>query len=267
MVSDRVRGALYALACVALWGLIPVVARLGQSGLDGHQFLFWSSLLSALSVGLLAAAQGRLARLRDYRAREWTSAAVLGLLGTYLYYLLLYRGYAGGGGLEVLVVQYTWPVQVALLSVLLLGERFTRCRQLALLLGFVAVVLVLGKGEIGAISLQRPAGRPGLGGGRGLLFRPLLGAQQAGAAGAGEPDPGLLPGGLPSLAAGHGAVLPLCLALATNPGSRGVERGAGQWAILRTLVAGAAPGRGLVPGAPGLSHPVALHRLPGRLVR
>ena len=38
----------YVLVCVFLWALIPVVSKLGQDGLDNHQFLFWSSLSSLL---------------------------------------------------------------------------------------------------------------------------------------------------------------------------------------------------------------------------
>ncbi len=156
-MTDRRLGTLYALTCVGLWALIPVVARLGQVARDVHQFLFWSSLLSLLAVGVLAVVSGALLQLRRYRLRHWLQAVGLGLLGTYLYYLLLYRGYAAGGGMEVLIVQYTWPVFVALLSSLLLRERFGRARQMALMLGFIAVVLVLSKGEWQGFSLSRPA--------------------------------------------------------------------------------------------------------------
>ena len=50
------KSIIYIIACVFLWALIPVVSKLGQNGLDNHQFLFWSSLSSLmffLGIGLL----------------------------------------------------------------------------------------------------------------------------------------------------------------------------------------------------------------------
>ena len=64
-------GTLYVLICVSLWGLIPVVARIGQSQLDNHQFLFWSSLVSFLVLAGNAGFTGRLREVRTYAPGEW----------------------------------------------------------------------------------------------------------------------------------------------------------------------------------------------------
>ena len=152
----RIKATLYVLICVALWGLIPVVARIGQSRLDNHQFLFWSSLVSFLVLATNAGVSGHLRELRDYSFREWAFFLLLGLLGTYIYYLFLYLGYARASGLEVLVVQYTWPIIIVALSLLLLGEKLNWRKSLSLLLGFLGVIAVLTRGEPGRISIDQP---------------------------------------------------------------------------------------------------------------
>ena len=53
-MNNKTKGTMFVLICVALWGLIPVVARMGQSSLDNHQFLFWSSLISFIVLFLNA---------------------------------------------------------------------------------------------------------------------------------------------------------------------------------------------------------------------
>ena len=156
MTSNKARGGAYALICVAIWALLPVVSRNGQQSLDHYQFLFWSSLLSTLTMALLCLASGTLSALRGYRMGDWGRAAGLGFLGCYLYYLLLYQGYAGGKSMEVLIVQYTWPIFIALLSPVLLKERFERRTQLAVALGFLAVALVLSKGRLLGFSVGQP---------------------------------------------------------------------------------------------------------------
>ena len=59
--------------------------------------------------------------------------------------------------MEVLIVQYTWPIMVAALSCLLLKETFDWRKRTAMTLGFVAVVLVLTRGQLNQLSLHQPA--------------------------------------------------------------------------------------------------------------
>ncbi len=155
-MNNNVRGTLYVLICVALWGLIPVVARIGQSQLDNHQFLFWSSLVSFLVLAGNARLSGKLREVGQYSLGEWGFILFLGLLGTYIYYLFLYLGYARAQGLEVLVVQYTWPIIIVALSLLLLDEKLSWRKGLSLVLGFIGVVVVLTKGEFGQLSVSQP---------------------------------------------------------------------------------------------------------------
>lgn len=150
----RTLGILYVLICVALWALIPVVAKLGQTTLDHHQFLFWSSLVSFGVLLGTTAALGKVGSIARYRLRDWVSVVLLGLLGTYVYYLLLYFGYAHARGLEVLVLQYSWPIFIVLLSAVILKERLTLRKAGAVALGFVGVAIVLTKGNVRDIRLD-----------------------------------------------------------------------------------------------------------------
>ncbi|MCP4010765.1 MAG: DMT family transporter, partial [Proteobacteria bacterium] len=130
-MNDRTRGTLYVLICVALWALIPVVAKMGQTRLDNHQFLFWSSLVSFLLLGVLVTFSGNLHKFSAYHFKDWSYLLILGLLGTYFYYLFLYLGYSRASGMEVLVVQYTWPILIVVFSILILKERLNTRKSAA----------------------------------------------------------------------------------------------------------------------------------------
>lgn len=156
-MTGKTRGTLFVLLCVTLWALIPVVARLGQTSLDNHQFLFWSSLVSFLVLGINAALSGKLQEVSGYSLADLVFIIILGLLGTYIYYLFLYLGYARAKGLEVLVVQYSWPVLIVGLSIWLLNEKLTLRKTIALILGFAGVITVLTKGEFSQINVTNPA--------------------------------------------------------------------------------------------------------------
>jgi drug/metabolite transporter (DMT)-like permease len=153
-MKPKIKAVLYVLICVALWALIPVVSKLGQANLDNHQFLFWSSAVSFLAFIVTTAITKRTKVFLSYRPTDWLKAIALGFLGTYLYYILLYFGYANAQGLEVLVLQYSWPIFIVILSVFILKEKLTFARVMSILLGFAGVFLILTKGNFNGIHFE-----------------------------------------------------------------------------------------------------------------
>ena len=148
------KSIVYVLVCVFLWALIPVVSKLGQNGLDNHQFLFWSSLSSLLFFLGIGIYKKNIAHLYKISKNKWLKAISLGFLGTYLYYVLLYFGYANAPGMEVLIVQYSWPILVALLSLIILREKLTTPKIISILLGFLGVFMVLTKGNFSQLKFE-----------------------------------------------------------------------------------------------------------------
>ena len=155
-MTNKTKATLLVLVCVALWGLIPVVAKLGQSSLDNHQFLFWSSLVSFVVLTSTTVLKGNYRLIKNVSMRQGLYLAFLGLLGTYFYYLFLYLGYASAVGLEVLVVQYSWPILIVILSLVILRERLSLHGLAAIVLGFIGVSIVLTQGQFDQINVSNP---------------------------------------------------------------------------------------------------------------
>ena len=153
LMENKGKATIYVLACVVLWAFIPVVSRLGQQNLDNYQFLFWSSFLSFMVLAISSLVAGKKESFKAYSPRSLVTAFGLGFLGTFLYYLLLYFGYAKAKGLEVLVIQYTWPIFIVIFSVWLLNEKLTWKSILSCTLGFLGVLIVLTKGDFSQLYL------------------------------------------------------------------------------------------------------------------
>jgi drug/metabolite transporter (DMT)-like permease len=153
-ISPKIKGTIFVLICTMLWALIPVVAKLGQANLDSHQFLFWSSLVSFIVLSITATFTGKIIEVKHYSIKDWIYILLLGLLGTYIYYLFLYFGYSKAVGLEVLVIQYTWPIFVIVLSIFILKESLTLNKTAAITLGFIGVITVLTKGDFKNINVE-----------------------------------------------------------------------------------------------------------------
>lgn len=154
MSTSKKKSLLFTLACIICWAFIPIVSKLGQVGLDNYQFLFWSNLFSCIVLFAITVICGKLKKFLSYNKFQIAISFFLGLLGTCIYYLLLYYAYANAKGLEVLVLQYTWPIFVTILSVIILKERVTLRTLIATLIGFAGIVIAISKGNIADINLS-----------------------------------------------------------------------------------------------------------------
>lgn len=153
-MTNKTKGTILVLICVALWAMIPPAAKFAQSSLDNHQFLFWSSLISFVCLFTTTILKRKVGEIKKYSKKDWLNVLILGLLGTYIYYLFLYLGYKEAKGLEVLVVQYTWPISIVLFSLFLLKEKLTFRKIIAVILGFIGVLVVLTKGDFSNVHVD-----------------------------------------------------------------------------------------------------------------
>lgn len=144
---------LFGLICILLWGLIPVVSTFGMQGLDEYQFLFWSSLISFISLGLLSFKAKQLKYLKAQNLKFWLYAGLMAMLGTFFYYFCLYQGYQYGTKIEVLSVQYTWPAWVIIFSLIVTKQGFYWHHALVILSGMACVLLVISKGDFRQLSV------------------------------------------------------------------------------------------------------------------
>lgn len=150
-MTNKTKATILVLICIILWAMIPPTAKYAQSTLDNHQFLFWSSLISFICLFLTTIVKKQTYHITKHKIKDWLKIVVLGLLGTYIYYLFLYLGYKEAKGLEVLVIQYTWPILIVLLSIFILSEKLNINKIISICLGFIGVIFVLTKGDFSNI--------------------------------------------------------------------------------------------------------------------
>jgi drug/metabolite transporter (DMT)-like permease len=150
-LSNKVQGIIYIGLCIFLWSLIPVFAKFAQTSLDHYQYLFFSSVISFFSLLSVSIYNKKTNELFSYSVKTLIALFLLGFLD-FFYYLLLYFGYKEANGLEVLVIQYTWPIFIVLLSLVLLNESLNKNKITSLILGFIAVFLIITKGDISSID-------------------------------------------------------------------------------------------------------------------
>lgn len=134
------RLALLFVAIYLIWGFTYVAVRIALRDAAPFTLAFGRAGLATLLLGTVALVRGRPAP-RGWRAHAFI--ALVGVLNVSGLAGLMSLGLATVPAGESSLLTYTQPLQVALLSRLMLGERLAGRQLLGLLIGFGGMVVVL----------------------------------------------------------------------------------------------------------------------------
>ncbi len=149
---------IHAVAAVLLWSTAASAFKLTLRHADVMGMLLWASVVSLAFLAVFAGVTGRFGSLKGLTARQWAASAFLGFLNPFLYYVVLFKAYAVLTAQEALVLNYTWPVMLVLLSVPLLGQKLTVRGLASLAVSFAGVVVIATGGHVLAFRFTDPAG-------------------------------------------------------------------------------------------------------------
>ncbi len=147
------RASLLVLVGATLLGSLPAWGRaLYRHGLDPLTVVTWRALIAAgLLLLLLAAVRHDLLAVR---LRDLPFFAAYGFLAVTLNFLAYFSAVRYTSIAVAVILLYTYPAWVSLLSALLLGERLTARKGWALLLTFAGAVLVIQVYQPAALRLN-----------------------------------------------------------------------------------------------------------------
>ena len=127
-------GAILSIAAMAVAGREIIYA-----GFDTFELMTYRSIVTLLIVvGLLAYSQGGFAQIRTNRPGLHVARNVFHFAGQNLWFY----GLAAIPMAQLVALEFTNPIWVALLAPLFLGERTTRLRLLGVAVGFAGILIV-----------------------------------------------------------------------------------------------------------------------------
>ena len=138
---------IYAGVSILLWSTTATVTKLLLGGMDSFQILVFGSLLAFLFLLVVNLIKGNLKELKKYKAKDFLKIFGIGVLGTFCYNLFLYLGIEQMDASQAFILNYLWPIMIVVFAWLILKEKMTLRKILAIILSFLGVVvMVLGNG-------------------------------------------------------------------------------------------------------------------------
>lgn len=142
---------LYAMSSVLIWSTLAAVSKMMLSDLPNMQTLSIGAAFAFLFLLLINLKSGKLKQMKQYSKKDYALMGSLGLLGLFVYTALYYYGLTQLSSQDACILNYLWPMMLVLFSCLILKEKLTKIKVLAMLCSFLGIIL-LSAGNSGSRS-------------------------------------------------------------------------------------------------------------------
>lgn len=150
---DQKKAYAYAIIVVLIWSTVASAFKISLRYLNYLQLLFYASLISLLILFIILIFQNKLGLLKTYSKKDYLHSAMLGLLNPFLYYIVLFKAYSLLPAQQAVSLNYTWAIQIVLLSVPLLKQKIGFKSVLAIIISYAGVLIISTQGDILALRV------------------------------------------------------------------------------------------------------------------
>ena len=149
------RAYVAAFVAIACWGSLAVATQASLRDVPPKVVMFWSFASSAVFLGAHSLRGG--AWLREIRETN-PPKVFIGLLGTFGSYYCYFQALSLAPVLEANLLNYTWPIQLALWSAIVLRERLNWRTGIAMSLAAGGAFVLIGQGHWPQLSPAHSVG-------------------------------------------------------------------------------------------------------------
>ena len=143
---------IYAIISVLLWSTTATVTKILLGNLDSMQILLLGSLFAVIFLFIINCIKGNLKEVKNYKLKDYFKIFVIGILGTFLYNLFLFLGINTLQASQAFIINYLWPIMTVIFACLILKEKMTLRKIIAVIISFIGVIIVTSNGNILSIE-------------------------------------------------------------------------------------------------------------------
>ncbi|OIP03027.1 MAG: hypothetical protein AUJ97_05310, partial [Bacteroidetes bacterium CG2_30_32_10] len=139
---------LFAFIAILLWSTVATAFKIALEGMDFMQLLMYSSLVSSIVLFIIVLLQKKLGLLKQYISKHLLKGILLGFITPFLYYTILLKAYSVLPAQEAMILNYTWPIMLVILSIIFLKQPIKPINIVAILVSFLGIAIIATKGNI-----------------------------------------------------------------------------------------------------------------------
>ena len=135
---------LYVAIAIFCWSTIATVSKLLLGGINCMQLLWINSFVAASTLLVVSVANGKIKQLKNYKFKDYAITMLVGFPGTFFYYVFYYAGTDLMLASQAFIVNYLWPIMSVVFACVILKEKLTSRKIIAILVSFFGVAIVTG---------------------------------------------------------------------------------------------------------------------------
>lgn len=133
---------IYALVTVFIWSTLAAVAKMLLADIPNLETLAVSSIFSFVFLLVFNIINGSIRELKKYSLKDYGIMAGLGFLGLFMYSALYYYGLKQLSSQEACILNYLWPIMLVIFSSIILKEKMTMAKGLAMFCSFSGIIIL-----------------------------------------------------------------------------------------------------------------------------
>ena len=149
---------LFAGIAIFFWSTVASAFKLSLEHLGPIQLVMYSTLFSILVLFIIVIYQGKIKLIKAFSRSDLIRCAFLGLLNPCLYYIILFKGYDALPAQEAMVINFSWPVMLVILSIPILKQTIDIKSFLSIIVCYFGVVIIATNGNISSMQFENPFG-------------------------------------------------------------------------------------------------------------
>ncbi len=149
---------IYALTAILLWSTVASAFKISLRFVDFLHLLLYSSGIAVVLLFIVVVFQKKTVLLKKSSVTDYLQSAFIGFLNPYLYYVVLLKAYSILPAQEAMTLNYTWPIMLVLLSIVILKQRITLKSLFSIGISFFGVIIIATRGDVTALQFHNPFG-------------------------------------------------------------------------------------------------------------
>lgn len=141
----------YAGVSIFCWSTVAATCKILLQELNNIQVLWMNSLIAGLFLLLLNICLGNFKKYKNYKLKDYFIMVAIGVPGTVFYYMFYYAGTDMLPASQAFIINYLWPIMSVMFACIILREKLTAKKLIAIFISFFGVIVVVG-GDIDGVN-------------------------------------------------------------------------------------------------------------------
>lgn len=134
----------YAGVSIFCWSTVAATCKMLLRELNNMQLLWMNSLIAGAFLLVLNIVLGNFKKYKNYKLKDYFIMVAIGIPGTIFYYMFYYAGTDILPASQAFIINYLWPIMSVLFACIILREKLTAKKLIAIFISFFGVIVVIG---------------------------------------------------------------------------------------------------------------------------